>query len=477
MGGACSSTKDKKGKEVKANDPKGKKNEKENDKEEEKKEEEKKEKSSSSSSTEEEKKEEEKKDIKPAFEELTVKYILKGEEKYTQKYSTREKIASLFDILYQNENKYSEYDLITSNQVSLKSHLNECIYQIFNESEEIEVNLFYLGLEISNDIRKEYESSSTIIATPLFNIGDDIGLVIYNKFTKKVSGKILNNSRDLTKFNHLSSYCNGRNFLFIAGGESDKGMISETYKKKPTKTTAYSNVSDGNEQNLNYLNDFYSIDLIHYDKIEVLPHLIIRRAWASMIYIPPKYIFIVSGTCNSVEVYDIEKKMINHDSDLNEKRGECSLCCINNSVLYAFCGFAVGENFLSTIEKCNLRNEKRTWSLVNYSTIDDFLFEQCFYACSYFSDNSIVLFGASENDKNTYQNILFDTEDEDNPTISVYQSEIKIRDVIPEKFFQPLSDNTSILFPLTTSECKMYKIDQNMKLIEEKFPDILNEIM
>ncbi len=235
MGGACSSTKDKKGKEVKANDPKGKKNEKENDKEEEKKEEEKKEKSSSSSSSEEEKKEEEKNDIKPAFEELTVKYVLKGEEKYTQKYSTREKIASLFDILYQNENKYSDYDLITSNQVSLKSHLNECIYQIFNESEEIEVNLFYLGLEISNDIRKEYESSSTIIATPLFNIGDDIGLVIYNKFTKKVTGKILNNSRDLTKFNHLSSFCNGRNFLFIAGGEIDKGMIGEAYKKKINK--------------------------------------------------------------------------------------------------------------------------------------------------------------------------------------------------------------------------------------------------
>ena len=91
MGGACSSTKDKKGKEVKANDPKGKKNEKENDKEEEKKEEEKKEKSSSSSSSEEEKKEEEKNDIKPAFEELTVKYILKGEEKYTQKYSKTNK--------------------------------------------------------------------------------------------------------------------------------------------------------------------------------------------------------------------------------------------------------------------------------------------------------------------------------------------------------------------------------------------------
>ena len=392
-------------------------------------------------------------------------------------YSTKEKIATLFDILYQKENKYSEYDLITSEQVSLKSHLNEPICKIFPDNEEIELNLFYLGLEISNDVRKEYESSITIIATPLFNIGDDIGLVIYNKFTKKVSGKILNNSRDLTKFNHLSSFCNGRNFLFIAGGEIDKGMIGEAYKKLSTKGTVASNVSDVNEQNKNYLNDFYSIDLIHYDKIEVLPHLMIRRAWSSMIFVPPKYIFIVSGTTTAVEIYDMEKKMINHDSDLNEKRGECTLCCINNSILYAFCGFAVGENYLSTIEKCNLRNEKRTWSLVNYSTNDECLFEQCYYACSFFSDNSIILFGASESEKNSFQNILFDTEDEDNPIITYYDSEVKIRDVIPEKFFQPLSDNTSILFPLTTSECKMYKIDQNMKLIEEKFPDILNEIM
>ena len=39
-----------------------------------------------------------------------------------------------------------------------------------------------------------------------------------------------------------------------------------------------------------------------------------------MIFIPPKYIFIVSGTTTSVEIYDIDKKMINYDSDLNEKR-------------------------------------------------------------------------------------------------------------------------------------------------------------
>jgi len=165
-------------------------------------------------------------------------------------------------------------------------------------------------------------------------------------------------------------------------------------------------------QMVNAFRTFYQGNLIHYDKIEVLPHLMIRRAWSSMIFVPPKYIFIVSGTTTAVEIYDMEKKMINHDSDLNEKRGECTLCCINNSILYAFCGFAVGENYLSTIEKCNLRNEKRTWSLVNYSTNDECLFEQCYYACSFFSDNSIILFGASESEKNSFQNILFDTEDE-----------------------------------------------------------------
>ena len=52
-----------------------------------------------------------------------------------------------------------------------------------DNSSEIE-EAFNNNKFISNDIRKEYESSSTIIATPLFNIGDDIGLVIYNKFIK-----------------------------------------------------------------------------------------------------------------------------------------------------------------------------------------------------------------------------------------------------------------------------------------------------
>ena len=50
--------------------------------------------------------------------------------------------------------------------------------------------------------------------------------------------------------------------------------------------------------------------------------------WHSMILIPKKYVFIVSGTNNkSVELFDIEKNEIKIDSYLNEAHCECSLTC------------------------------------------------------------------------------------------------------------------------------------------------------
>ncbi len=52
------------------------------------------------------------------------------------------------------------------------------------------------------------------------------------------------------------------------------------------------------------------------------------RKWKSMILIPKKYVFIVSGTNNkSVELFVIEKNEIKIDSYLNEAHCECSLAC------------------------------------------------------------------------------------------------------------------------------------------------------
>ena len=59
-----------------------------------------------------------------------------------------------------------------------------------------------------------------------------------------------------------------------------------------------------------------------------------------MIFIPKKYLFIVSGTNNkSVELFVIEKNEIKIDSYLKEALREFSLSLVNNLYLYAFCGF------------------------------------------------------------------------------------------------------------------------------------------
>ena len=59
-----------------------------------------------------------------------------------------------------------------------------------------------------------------------------------------------------------------------------------------------------------------------------------------MIFIPKKYVFIVSRINNKcVELFDLEKNEIKIDSYLNEARSECSLALVNNLYLYDFCGF------------------------------------------------------------------------------------------------------------------------------------------
>jgi len=474
--GACHSSKDKNKKEgdvIKANDP----NKKDDDKKTQEKDEEKKEEDKNndkennddkkSNKNDNEKKEEDKdnekdsdsssdKDSpKPQFEEINVIYILKGEEKYSKKYSTLVRIATLFDILYEKENKYSDFDLLTSEMVSLKSHLNDRICKIFPDKDSIELNLFYMGLEISDDVLKDSEISTTIIATPLFDISDNLGFVLYNKYSKKLSCTILNNdeNKDLNVFTQLSSFCNGNNMLYISGGEA-KNSVSESP----------------------FLNDFYCINLLDIKKSHKLPNLNEARALHSMIFIPPKFVFIVSGTTNSVELFNTEKNEIQIDSMLNEKRCEPTLICLNNAMLFAFCGFVIGDSFLSTIEKCNLRNSRRLWTYVNYQTLDNVIFEECYYVASYFSESSIILFGSDESQKKNFQNIMFDLEDEENPTISLYQSEIKITDVCPEKYFHSISGGCSLMFPLISGEVIMYKIDENAKLSKEEYPDILEEI-
>ena len=401
-----------------------------------------------------EKNSDEKLEEKNEYPDIIINYMSNGKSEFEQIFKTEDNISNLFDILLEKKSKYAEYDLITNEKINLSKNLNEKIANIFPNTENAEVNLLYLGLDINEDIKSEYESSFDVIGSPLFNLGDKFGVLIYHVKENTFSSEIIDN-KILTKFNNLSAICNMRNILYISGGEE-----KNTNSKKPKS-----------------IDLFYSINLLNKNKIEELPSLNTSRSFHSMIYIPNKYIFIIGGGTDEVELYDTKKNSIDIDSKMKEIRNECTLFVMNNSVLYAFCGMSPDGAFLTTVEKCNLRQKERSWSYVNYTTADNTLFEDCYYIGHFFSDTSLILFAANEDEKNEYANILFDLEYEDNPTISYYEGGVKITDVVAEKIFHPVRDNNAIMIPYITTSAKIYKIDENMKLSMEIFSDAMKDLI
>ena len=385
---------------------------------------------------------------------IIIKYMLNGKLEFEQVFKTADKISDLFDKILEKKSKYNEYDLIANDTINLSTKLNEKIGSVFPDTENAEVNMIYLGLDISEDIKSEYESSYDVLGTPLFNLGENIGVLIYHIKKNNFTSEILQN-KQLMKFSNLSSICNTKNILYISGGDENKNSTEKT----------------------NPINLFYSIDLLNTNKIEELPSLNTARCFHSMIYIPNKYIFFVGGNTPDVELFDIKKKEIIIDSKMKEIRNECTLFVMNNSVLYAFCGISPEGSFLTTVEKCNLRQKDRSWSYVNYSTADNTLFEECYYIGQFFSDNSLILFASNEGDNNEFSNILFDLEDEENPTISYYEKGEKISDVVPEKIFHPVGNNNFIMIPYVTTLAKIYKIDDDMRLSVETFPGAMKNLI
>ena len=384
---------------------------------------------------------------------IIINYLFKGKSEFEQVFKTKDNISNLFDILLEKKSKYSEYDLITNDNLNLSSKLNEKIGKIFPDTENAEVTMKYLGLDIAEDIKEEYEKSFQVIGTLLFDLGENLGILLYNVKDKSFTAEIIKNNK-LNKFNHLSSLCNCNNILYISGGDENNNYSGKAKS----------------------INDFCCVDLFSKN-VDELCNLNVSRCWHSMLFIPNKYIFIVGGNTLDVELYDIKKNEIKIDSKMNEIRNESTLFVMNNSILYAFCGMSPEGIFLTTVEKCNLRQKERSWSYVNYSTADNTLFEGCYYVGHFFSDSSLILFASNESDKNEFSNILFDIEDEDNPSISYYQGENKILDVVPEKIFYPVENNNSIMIPLIGTMAKIYTIDENGKLCVENFPDAMKDIV
>ena len=439
MGGACSSNKSK---VVKSKQKEEEKKDKENAN---------KEKEKNDSKIKEIKEEENENEL--SSREITFKIINKDKE-YIEKVKSSEKISYLFDLISKYKTKkYSEYDLIFEEDVSLASKLTEEIGSIFKKEDDITLKMLYLGLNISFDIKKDYEDSNTLIAQPLYDLGGNIGLLIYNKFENTFSSEILK-SEKLLKYNHLSSYCNSKNVLYICGGETKENIGTN---------------------NRNYISNFTKIDLFNTESINDLPSLEHPRAWHSMIFIPPKYIFIVGGDTKVVEIFNIEKQELTPDSEMNEVRNECTLFCLNDSILYALSGLSMNGSYIKDIEKCNLRAAEREWKLVKLKE-SDIEIQTCFYiSCFTTNSSNIILFAANENENHDYNSLEFEDSDEEG-NLKLFKSNINITDVCPDKMFHPINNDMSILIPLIGNHVSVYLINNNLKLEKKSFPDAFKQI-
>ena len=380
-------------------------------------------------------------------------YILKDilkNETFEDNIKSDSKIYDLFN----NLNLRTNADFIIEFENNIKidyDKINETFHNIITEvfgeniPEKIEMNYTYKGLDIPekmNDILEAYIESNKIIGSAILDNPDLFTIITYEKELKLIKPYYYKRkeNEELIKFNSFTAFCNGKGKLYFSGGENE-----QTYD--PDKTVAK-------------YNDFFYIDLtnLNEDKIEIkeLPNLIESRTWHSMIFIPDKYIFIVGGSnTKSVEMYNMETNDIIKDSELNEFRSECTLCLVNNTYLYAFCGFLIHQEYNTTIERCNLLREKRKWEYIILNEKEEFNLNPSFFGISYFKDDQILLIGSNDNGSENHYDYIYKSgiNDEEKDKIDEFKCNLIEPNIIfKEKLFLPIEENKAINIPLIIGE-------------------------
>ena len=357
-----------------------------------------------------------------------------------------------------------DFVLVFDNNYEIRSDkinekFDDLINEIFkdNKPNVIIISYSYKGLDIPEDIKKEYIDSNTIIGSAILDNQELFVIITYERENSKITPYHYKRKQneELSKFNLFTAFCNAKGCLYFSGGETEQ--------TDPDKTVAK-------------YNDFFYVDLTklnnNLDKIIIneLPNLNEPRTWHSMIYVPNKYIFIVGGSnTKSVELYNIETNEIIKDSELNEIRCECTLCLVNNIYLYAFYGFLINQEYIKTIERCNLLKEERKWEYVEYKNASDKNLNISFFGISYFSENEIILIGGNDNGEDNHYDYIYKIGEngEDDEIKEYYCNLMDTNNVFREKLFLPIDNNKSVNIPLIIGDrIKILLLDTNTGKID-----------
>jgi hypothetical protein len=394
-----------------------------------------------------------------------------------------ETLKQLYEKLKINTNYEYSIKLQKNNYIITNVDINKSIIDILYSSKEninefqqlqngIYLSLIYKGLEIPENIIESYIVKNPIIGSPIFDNPDYFAIITFN--TKNKELKIYNYEKNisenfiLNKFNSFTAYCNGNGYLFISGGENDQ---NEDFEKSVIEYNDFFCLD------LNQLNSNNKANIKKELNIKQLPNLLEPRTWHSMIFVPEKYVFIVGGSTQSVELYDIEKNELTKDSELNEMRSECTLCMVNNVYLYTFCGFHLHETFNCTVERCNLRKSVRFWEYVKFDNNNDVKFIPSFFCVSYYKKDEIILFGGNDSDTEKNKSYIIKIGNSETDEINEFNNfEDEKFGVFRDKLFTPIDNNYSINIPIIFGErLQLFLFNMNTGEIEYKYyNDIFN---
>jgi hypothetical protein len=314
-----------------------------------------------------------------------------------------------------------------------KSLLQMTLSEAFKEREKpYRLNFDYVGLNVPKLYKEEYYKSK-IFGMPVYH-RDKLEIRCIDKENGSRTSNTFDfvENKSLRVFTNFSGVCNAKDCLYISGGD-------------------FEGVSQANAEIPNGQSKFIKVNLTDFSLTE-LPELLKPRLGHTMVYLPEWYIYIIGGNHLETEIYDIRDKKLTPDSKLNVERSEPAVCLVNESLLYAFCGYNK-TGYLNSIEKCNIRTIEKKWTLVDLKIN----INPGVYSVAFNSDLIYLMGGDCRKDKDSkicdYE-INFDT---------MVVKEIKSHKSHKtfEKLFTPVDKTSSYLFSL------FYEDEMNSMVIFE----------
>ena len=340
-----------------------------------------------------------------------------------------------------------EYEFYDARGYSIDDYLYTPFYEWHNIYRTLRIKLVRSGLHIVNDIRDYIAKNTYLIGCLTFDKPNIFGIFLFNKTdTSTLSFEYSTNIYlQMKTVNQFSAYCNALNKLYISGGEIANNQATDSFI-----------CVDLNELQQNI---FVPSQLCSLKK---------QRYWHSMIFIPEKYIFIIGGPNEvDVELYDIDKNIIQIDSQLNTERCEPSLILVNNKFLYAIFGFHLYESFINTIERCNIHKRRRDWENVEYKLSNTPNLVRGFFGVTYVGNN-ILLVSDKENQNDLKPNYVLTPGKGNIDTISE-EGILNSRSsrLFAEKFFIPFTENESMNLAFKSGEPKIFIVNNDNGGINE----------